>query len=275
MSISEILEINKLQIIKKQNIFDDFEVLKNQRCVLSTGAKNFDETLGGGFHQHKKYLIYGANKTGKTQLCHHLCVQAYIKLSKYKEKFEKKGKQFIFYFDTENTFRPERINELIIKTEVEYKKLLKNILVSKIMSNSAFLLSLNDLENRLEMNSFNILIIDTINNHYNAEIANKNISSNKTKRIFLKILEKINKLTRNNNLITIATAQVISNIIRERQIRVLPAGNQLLNQFFSEYLYLDYKEQDKRYIQLVNSMSLPEKRLLYKITSLGIQDFKI
>ncbi len=275
MAISKILEINKLQVIKKKDILDDFKVLKNQRYILSTGAKHFDETLGGGFHQRKKYLIYGANKTGKTQLCHHICVQAFIKFTKYKEKFEKMGKQFIFYFDTENTFRPERLKELIINTEVDYKKLLKNILVSKIMSNSALLLSLKDLESLLEMNSLSILIVDTINNHYNAELANKNISSNKTKGMFLNILEKINILTRKYNLITITTAQVISNIIRETQIRVLPAGNQLLNQFFSEYLYLDYKEQEKRYIQLVNSMHLPEKRLLYKITSLGIQDFKI
>ena len=275
MTISEILEINHLQIIKKKEIIDEFEVLEKQKYVLHTGAKSFDETLGGGFRSRKKYLIFGANKTGKTQLCHQLCFQMYIQFSKIFESYEQRRRQFIFYFDTDNTFRPERIKELILKSEVEYNELLRNILVSKIMSNSAMLLSLKTLENFLEINNINVLIIDTINNHYNSELANKRISPNKTKTTFLKVLDKINQLTKEYNLITITTAQVISNIIRETSIRVLPGGNQLLNQYFSEYIYLDYQEQDKRYVQLVNSLRLPEKRLLYKITSLGIQDYKI
>ena len=95
------------------------------------------------------------------------------------------------------------------------------------------------------------------------------------RKTFIKILEKINQFTKDYNLITITTAQVISNLNRDSSIRVLPSGGQLLNQYFSEYLYLDYKEQDKRYVQLVNSLKLPERRLLYKITSYGIQDYKL
>jgi len=105
--------------------------------------------------------------------------------------------------------------------------------------------------------------------------SDKKISTNKTKDIFMRILTKINELTIKFNLITIATAQVTSNLIKDTSIKVLPVGNHFLNHFFSEYVYLDYKEHNQRYIQLVNSMSLPEKRLLYKITSLGIQDYKI
>ncbi|MFX1418959.1 MAG: hypothetical protein ACFE9N_08585 [Promethearchaeota archaeon] len=275
MSISEILEINNQQIIKKQKIIQDLKVLKYNQCVLHTGARNFDETLGGGFYKRKQYLIFGANKTGKTQLCHQLCVQAYVQFSRIIENNKNMKNQFIFYFDTENTFRPERLKELIINHKLEYTKLLKSILVSKIMSNSALFLSLQELERLLQKNYINVLIIDTLNNHYNSELANRNISPNKAKDNFLKVLDKINMLTKKYNLIAVTTAQVISNRIRETTIRVLPVGNQLLNQYFSEYVYLDYKEQDKRYVHLINSMSLPEKRILYKITSSGIQDYKI
>ena len=153
--------------------------------------------------------------------------------------------------------------------------MLKNILVSKIMSNSAFLLSLNELENFLGKNTINVLIIDSINNHYNSDLANADITNNKAKEIFLKILTKIDELLSYHNLIIIATAQVTSNLNRKTSLKVIPLGNHILNQFFSEYIYLDYKEDDKRYIQIVNSLNLPEKRLLYKITSSGIQDYKI
>ncbi|MFW9818475.1 MAG: hypothetical protein ACFFE5_02600 [Candidatus Thorarchaeota archaeon] len=275
MSISKILEINDKQIKKKGEILSVFEVLKNHKYILNTGSKNFDDILGGGFNSLTKYLIFGANKTGKTQLCHQLCVQAYIQFSKISEANKQKKQEFIYYFDTENTFRPERIKQLYLNSEINYKELLKKILVSKIMSNSALLLSLKELENLLKMNDISILIIDTINNHYNSELANKEISPYSTRKIFIKILDTINQLTKDYNLITITTAQVVSNLNREASIRALPSGNQILNQYFSEYLYLDYKEHDKRYVQLVNSLKLPEKRLLYKITSSGIQDYKL
>jgi len=275
MNISEILEIEALQIINKQKIIEDSRDLKNQQYFLPVGTKNFDEVLEGGFKSKKKYLIFGENKTGKTLLCHQLCVQSYLHFSKLNKKFKDVDVPFIFYFDTENTFRPERLKDLVINYDIDYNKFLKTILVSKIMSNSALSLSLKQLESRLEMNSYNVLIIDTINNYYSSELANKNLSPNKTKVAFLSILSKINDLSRKFNLITVSTAQVVSNIIQVPSIRVIPVGNHLLNHYFSEYLYLDYLSQDKRYLHLVNSMSLPEKRLLYKITSSGIEDYKI
>ncbi len=274
-SISEVLKIDKHQIVRTKEILKDYQFLKQLQYNIPSGAKNFDETIGGGFYQGKKYLIFGANKTGKTQLCHQLSIQPYFQSSRLNERSQILHKHLIFYFDTENTFRPERLKEFIMSREVDYNKLLKNIFVSKIMSNSALLLSLQKLESLLERDNVNVLIIDTINNHFNSEIANTKISTNRTKDIFIKILNTINELTIKFNLITITTAQVTSNLIKDTSIKVFPVGNHLLNHFFSEYIYLDYKEHNQRYVQLVNSMSLPEKRLLYKITSSGIQDYKI
>lgn len=270
----EILEIKKHQIVNISKIIEQYEKEKKQVFELSSGAKNFDEVLGGGFRLGKKYLVFGTNRTGKTQLCHQLCIQAYKKFSIFIKSPTKENRYFIYYFDTENTFRPERLKELIKSSDIDYRKILKKIIISKIMSNSALLLTLNELENVLDSKHTSILIIDTINNHYNAELAGNSISSNMLKKTFSKILKKINELTKNFNLITIATAQVKSKFTEGTTIRVIPIGNQILNHYFSEYIHLDYKSEDKRYIHIVNSLNLPEKRLLYKITSAGIQDYK-
>lgn len=274
MTISEILEIKKHQIVKLNKFIKQCEKERNQIFLLSSGAKKFDEVLGGGFQLGKKYLIFGANKTGKTQLCHQLCIQTYMQFSKFIKTSSKDSRQFIYYFDTENTFRPERLKELTQTSYIDYKKILEKILVSKIMSNSALLLVLNELESILDLNHMSILIIDTINNHYNSELADRNISSNTAKKTFLKVLKKINELTKNFKLITIATAQVTSKFTEGTLIRVLPVGNQIINHYFSEYIHLDYKGEDKRYVHIANSLNLPEKRLLYRITPAGIKDYK-
>ncbi len=80
-------------------------------------------------------------------------------------------------------------------------------------------------------------------------------------------------LTKKYNLITIALAQVTSNIGDKAIIPVLPIGNQLLNHFFSEYIFLEFKNEIQRIIHLVNSFHLPEKKLPYKINTAGFQDY--
>lgn len=273
MDICNCLNIKQDRLINVPNALNDLSRKRTKKIILSSGLKNYDAILGRGFHAGKKYLIFGANKTGKTQICHQICVQAYKKFSKIYEKSD--YIRNTYYFDTENTFRPERIREIVNNFKYDYKKVLKTILVTKILSNSAFLLSLNDLENLIKKNHCVVLIIDTLNNHFRSEQGGKRISYKKSKDMFIEILKKINTLTKRYNLITIATAQVAPNLLNDAFIRVLPVGNQFINHYFSEYLYLSREEEGKCYIHNVNSITNPEKKLLYEITNIGIQDYKI
>lgn len=125
---SDLMKNSNFQFLSNNEVTE--ETQKN--TVIKTGSKNYDAILGNGFYFGRKYLIFGANKTGKTQLCHHLCFQAYN--HDYKS----------IYIDTENTFRPERIIELADMRDVNNEKLLKNIFVSKIMSNTALLMKLDE-----------------------------------------------------------------------------------------------------------------------------------
>ena len=270
MSLHEILDIKKHQIIPSR-IIKTYQKQKNNRTFLPLGSRNFDEILGGGFYFGKKYLIFGPNKTGKTQLCHQICVQAYEHLRKASGQ---KDEKIAFYLDTENTFRPERIKELIDNTEKQVDQVLNSILVSKIMSNSALILALRDFEEVINNYKSGVLIIDTINNYLRSDLGNKNISFNSVKETYLNILRKINEFTIRYNIITIATAQVTSDFSKGDNINEVPVGNQFLNHFFSEYLYLSIKENERNYIQLVNSLQLPEKKLRYTINNRGIQDYK-
>ena len=71
------------------------------------------------------------------------------------------------------------------------------------MSNDAFLLKLNNLDQVINKSDIKVLLIDSINNYYRLEQGNSLISFQKAKSNFLKIIEKLNTLTRDYNLITI------------------------------------------------------------------------
>ncbi len=272
MNPSTILNIKKEQVIDLDGIFREFTTNKKEKMLLSSGSKYIDKILGGGFHPGKIYLIFGANKTGKTQFSHQLCVQSYKKGVKRKPA---KNSRMVYYFDTENTFRAERIRELANTRGLPSDSILKSILVSQIMSNSALLMALNNLEGTIKKNIGDVLIIDSINNYYRYEQGNKAISFYQAKTTFMSILNKIYELTEKYRLITIATAQIAPNFIENAIIKEKPVGNQFLNHFFTEYLYLSSQDKDSNYIHLVNSSFLPEKKIFYKITSAGIEDHSI
>jgi len=256
-------EIFESNIIDKKKIISEIERTKHEKTLISTSSNNFNKAIGGGFFTGKVYVVFGANKTGKTQICHQLSVQA----------FENSFK--VVYLDTENTFRPERVRELAESNKFNSEKTLKNIYVSKIMSNNALLLKLDELDFIFKSNNVKLLIIDSINNFFRIERSDKEISFLKAKTTFFKILEKISNLTLRFQLITILTAQVAPNFIEEAVVKEFPVGIQYLNHFFSEVLYLSYKEKDMIYIHMVNSHMLPEKKIVFSITKRGIEDFKM
>src|SRR5215472_8492135 len=67
---------------------------------LPTGCKSLDNLLNGGIEAGVITQVYGPPGSGKTQLCHTLCVML---PSNYNA----------IYIDTEGSFRPERIQAIV------------------------------------------------------------------------------------------------------------------------------------------------------------------
>ena len=69
---------------------------------VSTCTDALDELFGGGVETQAVTEVYGEFGSGKTQLCHTLCVS----VQKPKEEGGLDGN--VLYIDTEGTFRPEK-----------------------------------------------------------------------------------------------------------------------------------------------------------------------
>ncbi len=77
MDYSEILKINEEKIISSKTLIENFNNFKLVELNLSSGTKSIDLILNGGFRSGTVYVVFGGNSTGKTQLCHQLCVQLF------------------------------------------------------------------------------------------------------------------------------------------------------------------------------------------------------
>lgn len=74
--------------------------LKADYCA---GSTDLDNLLGGGIETGSITEIFGEFRTGKTQLCHTLCVTAQRPL----DQGGAEGR--VIYIDTEGTFRPQKL----------------------------------------------------------------------------------------------------------------------------------------------------------------------
>ncbi|KAI1978502.1 Meiotic recombination protein dmc1 [Ophidiomyces ophidiicola] len=88
---------------------------------VSTGSKQFDAILNGGFQSMSISEVYGEFRCGKTQLSHTMSVVAQLP----KEMGGAEGK--VAYIDTEGTFRPERISQIAERFGVDPDSALENI----------------------------------------------------------------------------------------------------------------------------------------------------
>ena len=275
MRIAEIPGISETQLIGTHEILKKRNVKQKNSFSVSSGSRRFDKALGGGFYGGDTYLIFGAYKTGKTQLSHQLCIQIYNHFFAPTGKNPSHTNRFIYYIDTEGSFRPERIREMATYHSLDPDNILDKIIVSNVISNSALHLSVQKLREKLASHPPLLIVVDSINNHFRSEQMDSHNSFQKLRSEFFEILTTLNTISKECNTITILTAQVAPNFIKDPHIKEIPAANQYLNHFVSEYVYLSHKEEDKSYIHLVNSHHNPERRILYKITSEGIKDYKI
>ena len=88
---------------------------------LSTGSKDLDSLLGGGVETGSLTEIFGEFRTGKTQLCHTLCVTSQLPLD------QGGGEGKAMYIDTEGTFRPQRLVAIAERFGLDVETVLDNV----------------------------------------------------------------------------------------------------------------------------------------------------
>jgi DNA repair protein RAD51 len=79
-----------------------FNSSRQDLIQISTGSKELDSLLDGGIETGSITELFGEFRTGKTQLCHQLCVTCQLPFN------QGGGEGKALFIDTEGTFRPER-----------------------------------------------------------------------------------------------------------------------------------------------------------------------
>lgn len=129
MAIKGISEVKADKIIKSARDLVNIgfttakDVLESRQdlITLSTGSTALDELLRGGIETGSITELFGEFRTGKTQLCHQLCVTCQLPLDKGG------GEGKALFIDTEGTFRPQRLVSIAERYGLDGDSVLDNV----------------------------------------------------------------------------------------------------------------------------------------------------
>jgi DNA repair protein RadA len=167
---------------------------------LSTGSKNLDDLLSGGLETGAITQFYGASNTGKTHLCHLLCV---VLPSPYQA----------IYIDTEGGFREERIQSIATARRLDWTNILSNIQVLQPKDSKQQESHIKDACSIVK--SFNsrvkLLIVDSMMFHYIAKYPGRSDLSKRAHSLNI-YMHMLHNLTQTNkNIAVLITNQSTSN----------------------------------------------------------------
>ncbi|MBI5002814.1 DNA repair and recombination protein RadA, partial [Candidatus Woesearchaeota archaeon] len=181
------------------------QVMKKRERVtkISTGHKGFDAMMAGGFETGAITEIYAEFGAGKTQVGHILAVNAVAA--------DIDNNPVVFYVDTENTFRPERIKQLAEAKGLDADKVLKCIKVGRAYNSDHQMLLVEKVEEMINEQQMNVklIVVDSLTAHFRAEFVGRGTLAERQQKIN-KHMHNLLKIADTQNICVYVTNQVMS-----------------------------------------------------------------
>src|SRR3990170_2347845 len=243
------------------------ELWKKRQNMLkcSTGSKNLNKLLGGGIETQALTEFIGEFGSGKTQAC--LMFSVMVQLPP--EKGGLNGN--VVYIDTEGTFIPERVFEIANALGLDPHQTLGNIFLARAYNSSHQSLLIEHLPKFCPENNVKLVIVDSMIGHFRGEYIGREHLSERQQELNSQ-LHKLLRLTEAFNLSVVVTNQVQANPTAFFGDPNKPAGGNVMAHACTHRVYLRKGGKGTRIATIIDSPSLPESKVRFKITEKGIED---
>jgi len=244
------------------------ELLKMRQNVwrLTTGSKAIDELLGGGLETQTITEFYGEFGSGKSQICHQLCVNVQLP----PERGGLGGGAL--YIDTENTFRTQRIIQMAKYLDLEPDEVAKNIIFAEAYTSDHQMFLVDNADKMVKENNIRLICLDSSTSHFRSEYLGREMLAERQQKLN-KHLHKLIRLGRAFNAIVVITNQVTAKPDVFFGESVYPIGGHIIAHTSHTRIFLRKARRGPvRIARLVSSPYLPEGERVFKITENGIED---
>jgi DNA repair protein RadA len=244
------------------------ELLKMRQSVLrlTTGSKALDRILDGGIETQTITEFYGEYGSGKSQICHQLCVNVQLP----PERGGLNGAAL--YVDTENTFRTERIVQMARHLGLDPEQVVKNIIYAEAYTSDHQMFLLDNADEVIKTNNVKLIVVDSLTAHFRSEYLGREMLASRQQKLN-KHMHKLIGLARAFNAVAVVTNQVMAKPDVFFGDAIHPIGGHIVGHTSHTRLYLRRAAHGPvRIARLVSSPYLPEGEEILKITENGIED---
>lgn len=255
------------------------ELLNKQKETLcfTFGAESIDNLtfipdIGkGGVRLGETYELFGAFRSGKSQLSHQLAVT--VQLPRVNGGAEMKA----VYIDTEGTFSPSRIVQMAqrLKEETGWEKsiedILKDIKYARVRNSDQQQAAVVQLLQWLgsEQSEYGVVIIDSVTAHFRAEYSGRGTLADRQQTLNSH-LNTLHRIADTYECAVIVTNQVQSNPAQFFGDPTTAVGGNIMGHWAGTRFYLRKSKGEKRVIRVFDSPVLPESEAVFEIQETGI-----
>ena len=264
---------------------------------LTSGASNFDDILGGGIETGVMTEVYGEFGSGKTQVAMTCAVNSFLPVKD--GGFSEEGKPVrVVYIDTENSFRPDRVLQIIyergmVKTkdqtpaqlkanapkeplnEEESEKALQYLDRLKIykpdnagqqvMVGEALVRELRDDSE----DPIRLIIVDSITSAFRMDFSGRG-ELGERQQLIKKHIKHISRIAEIYNVAVLLTNQVMVSPSVMFGDPVKPIGGTTLGHTSTHRIYLRKSGKDKIVAKLVDSPNNAQNEAVLSLTRAGV-----
>lgn len=244
------------------------ELLKMRANVLrlTSGSKAIDEIIGGGLETQTITEIYGEYGSGKSQLCHQMCVNVQLPV----ERGGLVGGAL--YIDTENTFRTERIVQMANHLGLNPEDIVKNIIYAEAYTSDHQMFLLENADKIVKENNIRLIIVDSLTAHFRSEYLGREMLAERQQKLN-KHMHRLIRLARAFNAVAVVTNQVMAKPDVFFGDAVHPVGGHIVAHTSHTRVFLRKSSRGPtRIARLVSSPYLPEGERVFKVTENGVED---
>ncbi len=257
--------INSARDSMKMGFETGVEVLKKRGLVskISTGTESFDAMMGGGFETGAITECFGEFGCGKTQIGHLLCVNA----------LKEDPEAHAVYIDTENTFRPERIQQLAAGAGMDAEDVLNRIMVARAYNSDHQMLLAEKVESLLteQGKKVRLVVVDSLTSHFRAEFIGRGTLAERQQKLN-RHMHTLSKIANTNNICVYVTNQVMAKPDQFFGDPTAAIGGHVVGHASTFRIYLRKGKKGTRVAKLIDAPNLADGEVCFEVQEGGLRD---
>ncbi|KAF1875421.1 hypothetical protein Lal_00006049 [Lupinus albus] len=257
----------------------ELHVQRAEIIQITTGSRDLDKVLEGGIETGSITELYGEFRSGKTQLCHTLCVTCQVSGFLFVVKLpldQGGGEGKAMYIDAEGTFRPQRLLQIADRFGLNGADVLENVAYARAYNTDHQSRLLLEAASMMVETRFALMIVDSATALYRTDFSGRGELSARQMHL-AKFLRSLQKLADEFGVAIVITNQVVSQVDGSAVFagpQVKPIGGNIMAHATTTRLALRKGRGEERICKVISSPCLAEAEARFQICAEGVADVK-